>query len=114
MTQRFRCSPSASGRLNKLTVNGRSSGDREGAYHTALADFFCFKHFTWNYFLNFLAMVQAGPSNGKKQKKTRPQNAVRSSKLKKVAAVKSIEALEESAMQYVSAFAGVCVLVRAH
>ena len=93
-----------------------SEGDREGAYHTALTDFFCFKHFTYsyNYFLNFLAMVQAGPSNGKKQKKTRPQNAVRSSKLKKVAAVKSIEALEESAMQYVSAFAGVCVLARAH
>lgn len=49
------------------------------------------------------AMVQAGPSNPKKQKKKQPHNGIRSSKLKKVAAVKSIEALEESAMQYVSA-----------
>ena len=47
-------------------------------------------------------MAQAGPSTQKKQKKKADKHAVRSSKARKVMQVKSIEALEQSVMQYVS------------
>ncbi|EKM57131.1 uncharacterized protein PHACADRAFT_119388 [Phanerochaete carnosa HHB-10118-sp] len=45
-------------------------------------------------------MAQAGPSSLKKQKKKQPNNGFRSSKVRKVQAVKSIETLEEAALQY--------------
>ncbi|GJE93447.1 DEAD/DEAH box helicase [Phanerochaete sordida] len=45
-------------------------------------------------------MAQAGPSSLKKQKKKQPNNGVRSSKVKKVQQVKSIEALEEAVLSY--------------
>lgn len=50
-------------------------------------------------------MAQAGPSkpiNLKKNKKSALKNEVRSSKVKKVTEIKSIEALEEAVMNYVS------------
>lgn len=60
-------------------------------------------------------MAQAGPSTLKKQKKKQPHNGIRSSKIKKVTEVKSIEALEEAAMHYVSCgirSVRLCVLIR--
>ncbi|THH00301.1 hypothetical protein EW026_g2192 [Hermanssonia centrifuga] len=45
-------------------------------------------------------MAHAGPSNPPKSKKKQRENAIRSSKVKKVAEVKSVEALEEAASQY--------------
>lgn len=56
------------------------------------------------------AMAQAGPSTMKRQNKKQSKNGIRSSKVKKVALVKSIEALEEAVMQYVSILCGFAYL----
>ncbi len=59
-------------------------------------------------------MAEAGPSVSKRTKKKSVQHAIRSSKVKKVMEVKSIEVLEASAMQYVSCPHGFSDLARAH
>lgn len=58
----------------------------------------------------FSTMAQAGPSTMKKQNNKQPKNGIRSSKVKKVALVKSIETLEEAVMQYVSILYGFAYL----
>lgn len=59
-------------------------------------------------------MAQAGPSVPKRVKKKAVKHEVRSSKVKKVTEVKSIEALEESVVQYVSCLLRHGYLVRTH
>ena len=59
-------------------------------------------------------MAEAGPSVPKKTKKKLTKHVVRSSKVKKVMEVKSIESLEASAMQYVSCAIGLDDLARTH